>query len=301
MKKKYMKSGFTLIELMVVIVLVMILALAVVPAFKKIVIKARYTEGVSAVSALRTQIKVFHTENSRLPGVDSDIVRSDTAEAGGASWTDPADIAAAVAGVKNALTEEPTAMGPIVQTLCSKIDEQWAIIDSNVYSLDTVNNDNESESSIWQSDLQISMGEYGGKSFENRNYQYAAFNAGMDEDGSYGYAILCAGEGKVPVGTGCGVLEIVNTSWGEDRSLTLICNRYEVATATAGPADKTAGDPLFLMVGVPVDGVNPNYLAIPAWSDIDDPAMFTEEFTPAGGNMRLRPDLDAFADIGWVE
>ena len=300
--RKSMRSGFTLIELMVVVVLVMILALAVVPAFKKEIIKARYTEGVSAISALRTQIKVFHVENSRLPGVNSGIVRSDWALAGAASWTDPANIAAAVAGnaASDVKTVLATALGPIVQTLCSKIDEQWAIMDAPTYTKDVVTAANKSGSSTWQTDLQISMGEYAGNSFKNANYQYAAFNAGFKGDGSYGYAILVAGTARVPVGTGCGVLEIVNTAWDEDRSLVLTLNRYEVAEDPAGLATKDA-NPLFLMVGAKADGIQPNYVVVPAWVDVSATAAtgFTENFTPAGGIARDRPDLDAFATIGW--
>jgi len=56
--KKGMRSGFTLIELMVVVVLVMILSLAIVPTFREIINKAKFTEGVSSISALRTKIKV---------------------------------------------------------------------------------------------------------------------------------------------------------------------------------------------------------------------------------------------------
>jgi len=92
-------EGFTLIELMVVVLLVMILSLAVVPAFKKIIISAKYAEGTATIGALRTKIKVFEINNSHLPGVpeqyfiDYEKAKADTLGVldptlyvGGASW-----------------------------------------------------------------------------------------------------------------------------------------------------------------------------------------------------------------------
>jgi prepilin-type N-terminal cleavage/methylation domain-containing protein len=284
-------SGFTMIELMVVIILVMILSLAIVPAFKQAAVKAKYTEGSAAISALRTLIKVYHVENSRLPGVPDSIVYSTNTITGGASWTFgtnalPSSVVALRGGTAND-TERS-----IVQTLCAKTNEQWAIrpVASGGSLLYHTAAAYVGSSSLWQTDLSIDVGEYAGASFKDSDYQYAAFHAGIKSP-DYGYVILAAGSGNrkaPPVGTGYGVMEILNSQWSQDRLLTLTFVRYKAVTG----ADS---NPLFLNVGARADGEIGNKVVIPMWGDIvaTDAGGYT---TSATVNT---PNITAFKNIKW--
>lgn len=65
MKKKLLPSGFTLIELAIVLALIMILALFVFPAYSNYVKKAKVTEGLSL--ALTAKIAVAHHAIDKVP------------------------------------------------------------------------------------------------------------------------------------------------------------------------------------------------------------------------------------------
>jgi len=283
-----------MIELMVVIILVMILSLAIVPAFKQAAVKAKYTEGSAAISALRTLIKVYYVENSRLPGVPDSIVYSTntTPVTGGASWTFGTNMLPL--SVTNLLGSTAT-LGErsIVQTLCAKTNEQWAIQPADVPGTLTyyTASNQVGASSLWQRDLSIDLGEYAGASFKDSDYQYAAFHAGIKSP-DYGYAILAAGSGSrksPPVGTGYGVMEILNSKWSQDRLLTLTFVRYKAATG----ADS---NPLFLNVGARSDREVGNQVIIPMWGDIVADYTTGGYTTSATANT---PHISAFKEIGW--
>ena len=57
------KRGFTLIELIIVIVIIAVLAAIVAPAMVSQTGKARQSEAVAALGALRTAAKLYYAEN----------------------------------------------------------------------------------------------------------------------------------------------------------------------------------------------------------------------------------------------
>ncbi|MFM5656814.1 prepilin-type N-terminal cleavage/methylation domain-containing protein [Aeromonas veronii] len=70
MKKQ---SGFTLIELMIVVAIVAILAAVALPAYQNYTNKARFTEVVTAASGVRTQMDVcFQTNGNVLTACDTE-------------------------------------------------------------------------------------------------------------------------------------------------------------------------------------------------------------------------------------
>lgn len=63
------RSGVTLVELLVVILIVTILSVTLLPMFKKYVVQAQYAaEPIPLVAHLRTQIGLYQYEHSDLPG-----------------------------------------------------------------------------------------------------------------------------------------------------------------------------------------------------------------------------------------
>jgi len=63
------RAGVTLVELLVVILIVAILAVTMLPMFKKYVVQAQYAaEPIPLVGHIRTQIGLYQYENNSLPG-----------------------------------------------------------------------------------------------------------------------------------------------------------------------------------------------------------------------------------------
>ncbi len=76
------KSGFSLVELMIVIVIIGVLAAVAVPIYTNNVIKAKMSEADASLGSLRTQLRVYYGENGEYPTV------SPADYAIGASWND---------------------------------------------------------------------------------------------------------------------------------------------------------------------------------------------------------------------
>jgi len=73
-KENKKKGGFTLVELMVVIIIVGILAAAAVPIYSAFVKKARVSEAKASIGTIRAAEEVYWAENAvylALPGVAS--------------------------------------------------------------------------------------------------------------------------------------------------------------------------------------------------------------------------------------
>lgn len=69
MKKVINEAGFTLVELMIVIVIVGILAAVAVPIYQGNINKAKMTECDAALGTIRTALRVYYAENREYPTV----------------------------------------------------------------------------------------------------------------------------------------------------------------------------------------------------------------------------------------
>lgn len=68
LKKK--QSGFTIVELLIVIVVIGILALLVITTFTGIQEKARNTERTTDIKAIHGQVEAYYAQNGRYPTLD---------------------------------------------------------------------------------------------------------------------------------------------------------------------------------------------------------------------------------------
>ncbi|MCF7826834.1 MAG: prepilin-type N-terminal cleavage/methylation domain-containing protein [Candidatus Marinimicrobia bacterium] len=60
-------SGFSLVELMIVIVIIGVLAAVAVPIYNNNVMKAKMSEADAALGSIRTQLRVYYGENGTYP------------------------------------------------------------------------------------------------------------------------------------------------------------------------------------------------------------------------------------------
>ncbi len=82
MKNLRSNGGFSLVELMIVIVIIGVLAAVAVPIYNNNVRKAKMSEADAALGSIRTQLRVYYGENGSYPVEDpADYVI-------GASWND---------------------------------------------------------------------------------------------------------------------------------------------------------------------------------------------------------------------
>ncbi|WP_181918343.1 pilin [Wenzhouxiangella sp. 15190] len=65
------QSGFTLIELMIVIAIIAILAAIALPAYQSYVVRTQVSEVITAASGARTEIAEYVASNGELPGAYS--------------------------------------------------------------------------------------------------------------------------------------------------------------------------------------------------------------------------------------
>ena len=75
-------SGFSLVELMIVIVIIGVLVAVAVPIYSNNVMKAKMSEADAALGSIRTQLRVYYGENGTYPtaATGSAVV--------GADWND---------------------------------------------------------------------------------------------------------------------------------------------------------------------------------------------------------------------
>ena len=72
-KTRNSKKGFTLIELMVVVIIVGILAAVAIPIYRSNIKKAAASEGAALLGAVLTAQKVYYAENSTYTSNKSDL------------------------------------------------------------------------------------------------------------------------------------------------------------------------------------------------------------------------------------
>ncbi len=62
------KNGFSLIELMMVVVIIGILVSVALPSYREYVLRAQLTEGISALSSMRIKMEQFFQDNRTYDG-----------------------------------------------------------------------------------------------------------------------------------------------------------------------------------------------------------------------------------------
>ena len=77
-KSKQLQAGFTLIELMIVVVIIGILASIAVPSYREYINRARASEATSALSQMRIRMEQYFQDNRTYAGNDAVLCAAPT-------------------------------------------------------------------------------------------------------------------------------------------------------------------------------------------------------------------------------
>lgn len=196
--KSTSKSGFTLVELLVTILIIVILSVTMLPLLKPFVTQAQYSaEGVPVIGNLRTKVELFRIENDYLPGVPIDAAgkvvnvsgktrtTSDlSADTVGTEPTDLTDATTTWNGVQYLVVDDSSSAGGNVTTkYMSGSKELASVLGQHVWNRIDVN----------YSDLT-------GKKLRPQHIQYVVLKS---EGDAYYWVVACLGDGS-GLAKGCG-------------------------------------------------------------------------------------------------
>ena len=95
---KKRSEGFTIVELLIVIVVIGILAALVLNTFQGVQARARDTERKTDINAIHTQLEVFYNDNGYYLAAASDLSVANLAGIDGAALEDPNQVTIGGAG-----------------------------------------------------------------------------------------------------------------------------------------------------------------------------------------------------------
>src|SRR5680860_1298496 len=86
-RRRYTRdSGFTIVELLIVIIVIAILATLVITAYNGVQTKAKNTKTIAAVEAWAKAISLYHADTGNWPATNSCIGDATTYDDGGSCW-----------------------------------------------------------------------------------------------------------------------------------------------------------------------------------------------------------------------
>ena len=210
MKQLKMKarSGVTLVELLVVMLIVTILAVSLLPMFKEYICKAQYAaEAIPVIGTLRTKISLYQYDHGKLPPKPENVANV-------ASWNINQSDKEKYDLAYYQLSTEPNV------TINSSTDE---ITDTGKTPLSQINNgkvEYTGKSTTlrhfgWTAMLDIDYQDLKGK--RSRPIDYVYYNIPCDQETDSAYIIGCfgAGHGGLAAGTGYAVCELNLVSVGK--------------------------------------------------------------------------------------
>ena len=187
-QKMRRQSGFTLVELLIVMLIVGILSIAMLPMYKKYMTKAKYTaEGLPILATIKTQIDLAIYDLSYAPGLADTVY----------TWT------------RDASTGE---FAPAYHSIGTAYPED---ADIQAFTADPTKTDIEN----WHLRRLVKESELQGKLIRPNHVFYACINPGMPANidptgsatmaGDYGYAIGVFGDGNgLPQNSGVATMEV---------------------------------------------------------------------------------------------
>ena len=268
------RSGVTLVELLVVMLIAVILAVSLLPMFKEYICKAQYNaEAVPVIATLRTKISLYQYENNKLP-------QNPTSTDQVASWDFEASDKQ-----KYVLGSYTLDTAPSV-TIDTSTDQ---ITDTGKTKLSVINTDSTSTYSGsdpkhlgWTSVLDIDYQDLKGK--RSRPIDYVYYRIPCDDQTDSAYVIGCfgSGYGGFAAGTGYAVCELNLVSVGK---------KY-IGTFERYKAKEKTGTCPYLYLGFTATAVNGDTVYCPQ-------KISQTETSPDTANNNLPNVVVTMQNAGW--
>lgn len=196
-------AGFTLVELLVVILIIVILSVTMLPLLKPFVVKAQYAaEAVPIVANLRVKTEVYRVDKNHLPGLPlSDDIKQETLPAGN-NVLKTSDLGAANGNLKiHTMYDLTAAAGGGGAAVDTKYDN--CVCDSDPNTAPVAPGANPEDHVFTHVD--VSFTDLTGKRLRPNHVQYVVCGA-VGEQHLWGIGVFGDGTG-LPAGTGYAVLE----------------------------------------------------------------------------------------------
>ena len=197
------REGFTLVELLVTILIIIILAVAALPLLKPFVTKAQYSaEGVPVVGNIRTKVELYRIENNHLPGIPVNLESGKMITASGEDYATSYITTGPACGVITAVSNgvHSLEMADTVNTLNSK--ERYLIDGNDVSTDDTL-----LAFHAWKN-IDIGYSDLLGRRLRPQHVQFLVLESNEDH---YYWVVACFGDGTgLAKGCGYAVLEYNN-------------------------------------------------------------------------------------------
>lgn len=245
------RSGVTLVELLVVILIVTILSVSMLPLLQPFVVEAQYAaEAIPVIGNLRTKIGVYQYDKGKLPRLGEKIVTTGTGESAETTITPYIEtwIATVAANSTSAASDS---------SLADFYVAAFAPFPSSVPPLTTVNGigfkkedgtsayeDSVSLQNHIQTLCDVDYQDLKGKRSRPNHYQYLV----MKNESDYVYLVGCFGDGNgLKRGTGYAVCEIVLKghkyvgTWSRYKPVSDVQICFTSANTTAPNSTKTVG------------------------------------------------------------
>ena len=215
---KHGSEGFTLVELLVTILIIVILSVTMLPLLKPFVTQAQYSaEGVPVIGNIRTKVELFRIENNYLPGVPVDADGKVIKEVAYTVGTTSGKYATSAPGgvvinVDNGMQwmktddsgttrEEKYYIGPSPATPPTALQSGISTKTSTALG-----------DHVWKR-ISVNYSDLTGKKLRPEDMQYTVL---MSDDDTYYWVVACFGQGNGGLAAGCGyaVAEYNNPSLG---------------------------------------------------------------------------------------
>ncbi len=199
------RSGVTLVELLVVMLIAVILAISLLPMFKEYICKAQYNaEAVPVIATLRTKISLYQYERSKLPSNSEDDTQV-------SSWEFDSDDTEKFVIAQYPLDTEPACQYDTSDTEKLKDTGKTRKNNMDLSGADKGKPIHLGHASI----LDIDYQDLKGRRSRPIDYVYYKIPCDLPTDSAYVIGCFGAGHGGLAEGTGYAVCEINLVSCGK--------------------------------------------------------------------------------------
>lgn len=251
MNLKYLKakadsrSGVTLVELLVVILIVTILSVSLLPLLKPFITDAQYAaEPIPVVGNLRTMVGVYYYEHNYLPGLDHNTDGTVALQTWNHTTGAPTHVNSAL---EDGSTPLQTFFGDTTSGLTTY--KSGVVKAISAACVMTISPTSTNDVDHFSNHINVDYQDLTGKRVKPKHFEYRVI-AGGYKSGAYAYVLGVFGDADgLPAGTGYATIEIVNPdlkvkyvgTWKRNKPVSGSSAQIVLGSADDSPASSYSG------------------------------------------------------------